>query len=406
MKFINKDDQLQKKEVLTQDSNPELHQEITHILSNYFEEEVGIESVVSISEPNRRNLVQRITINLPASRITKSIIFKQAHPEKSKGKECNQFSRFARDWAGLEFLSCLKSESPSAPQFYGGSKENHFVLFEDFGKNHVSLVDSLTGNDKNYAVAALQSFMKRLGQFHSDSYENIQIYQRILEGLTAGTPPEIDDRQNNFTDVESVFKKINISYTPEFQTEMGMILKSNLDSSPFITFIHGDICPDNVFDDMDKDELHLIDFEWGFIRSALLDGTYLRMNMPTCWCAKAIPEDLIDSLEEIYRQELISKIPAARSDECYRDAYILACGFWVIKAFLLIEDVLDKEDIWGSGPIPDKSLWNPDENFVRPRILSRLKTFSQISQQSNKLPQLQNITQKILSNSSEHSVGL
>jgi thiamine kinase-like enzyme len=258
------------------------------------------------------------------------------------------------------------------------------------------LVDSLTGNDKNYAIAALQRFMKRLGQFHSDSYENIQIYQKILDGLIAGAPPEIDSRQNNFTDVESVFKKINIPYTSEFQAEMDMVLKTNLDSSPFLSFIHGDICPDNVFDDSDKNELRLIDFEWGFIRSALLDGTYLRMNMPTCWCSKAIPEDLIDSLEEIYRQELMNKIPAARNEESYREAYILACGFWAIKAILLIEDVLDKEDIWGSGPISDKSLWNPDENFVRPRILSRFETFMQISKQSDKLPQLKIVIQQIL----------
>ena len=117
MKFISKTDQLQTKEVLIQDSNLELHQEIIHILSKYFEEEVNVESIIPISEPNRRNLLQRIKINLLVTKITKSIIFKQAHPEKSKEKLDNQFARFARDWAGLEFLSYLKSKSPSACSF-------------------------------------------------------------------------------------------------------------------------------------------------------------------------------------------------------------------------------------------------------------------------------------------------
>jgi hypothetical protein len=43
----------------------------------------------------------------------------------------------------------------------------------------------------------------------------------------------------------------------------------------------------------------------------LLDGTYLRMSMPTGWCAKAIPIDVIESLEIIYREELKRTIPAA-----------------------------------------------------------------------------------------------
>lgn len=58
-----------------------------------------------------------------------------------------------------------------------------------------------------------------------------------------------------------------------------------LSPGSFTILTHGDICPDNVFDHEECKDLQLIDFEWVFVRNALLDDTYLRMSMPICWCA-------------------------------------------------------------------------------------------------------------------------
>jgi hypothetical protein len=77
-----------------------------------------------------------------------------------------------------------------------------------------------------------------------------------------------------------------------------------LSPSPFTVLTHGDICPDNVFDHEGKD-LQLIDFEWNFVRNALLDGTYLRMSMPTCWCANDCSRELLtnnaDWIDHFYK---------------------------------------------------------------------------------------------------------
>ncbi len=69
-------------------------------------------------------------------------------PPHKKVLQAIRFFRFARDWAGLEFLSSLEGEHPITPQFYGGSINHRFILIEDLGENHVSLVDSLTGSNK------------------------------------------------------------------------------------------------------------------------------------------------------------------------------------------------------------------------------------------------------------------
>lgn len=179
-------------------------------------------------------------------------------------------------------------------------------------------------------------------------------------------------------------------------SEINNVFKFNLVPGPFTTLTHGDICPDNVFYNREKNEMYLIDFEYSVVKNALLDGTYLRMSFPTCWCAKAVPDRLISTLETSYREQLKKTIPAARSDEEYRDAYVNACAFWMLKSLLLIEVVLEKEDIWSSGPTPPESLWNPEANLVRPRVLSRLISFIEISKAYKKLPHLLSMAEEIL----------
>ncbi len=93
--------------------------------------------------------------------------------------------------------------------------------------------------------------------------------------------------------LESVCDLLGISCTKDLKQEASDVIEKTLSPGDFYVLTHGDICPDNVFDHEDEDELQLIDFEWARPDSSLLDATYFRMNFPTCWCAKALPEAVI-----------------------------------------------------------------------------------------------------------------
>lgn len=192
-----------------------------------------------------------------------------------------------------------------------------------------------------------------------------------------------------------VNKKFELNITSEITNEIKKVVKSRFMPGPFTTLIHGDICPDNVFD-YDQKELQLIDFEYAYIGNALLDGAYLRMSMPTCWCAKSIPGNIIDDLELIYRQELKRTIPAAANDLIYNVAYVEACAYWMLKTLNHINDVWDKEEIGYTGPVPKNSLWKNHENLTRPRIISRLQAFIDQANKYNMLPSLKEMAVKIL----------
>lgn len=396
--------QIPKEEIKTSD---ELHPgldailrgEISTILTDYFKQGIHIKSYTVLSEAKRRNRIIRAHIEGSSKSTPKHIIFKQTLKEDQTESDQDSLRRFSRDWAGLEFLSNINFQF--SPHFYGGSLKHRFVLLEDLGELHVSLVDSLTSDKLQDAKAALHRLVKSMGQFHAAGYEKTQEYFKILHQLN----PNLDTWQNDLDrsleksvpQLQSLLKKLNISASEELWKDIKSVLKSNIGPGPFTTLIHGDICPDNVFDNPLNGEMHFIDFEHASVRSALLDGTYLRMGMPTCWCAKAIPNNLILELENIYREELKKKIPATHDDKVYHTAYVNACAFWMLnKGILLIEDVLDEERVGGSGPTPPNSLWKREENLVRPRVISRLQAFIDVTIKYNQLSTLRDMAEKIL----------
>ncbi|MCW8410361.1 GNAT family N-acetyltransferase [Legionella sp. PATHC035] len=395
---------------IQQTINPVILQKVTQMLQHFFMAEIEIDSLQFLSEPDRRNIVLRIMLNSNLSTIPKSIIFKQSLPEKSATDDQDAYARFARDWAGLEFANQIHQNMHNVPHFYGGDKEHRFILIEDLGKRHISLVDTLTLPYRDRAILALRRFMKALGSFHAAGFAKTARYEAILSQIHGSAETHHEELDFTRTDLleklRTTTKNLNLTLTTECINESTSLIESLLKPGPFTVLTHGDICPDNVFDHEETGDLQLIDFEWAFVRNALLDGTYLRMSMPTCWCAQAIPEDVISPLEIIYREELKRTIPAASDELAYAKAYTEACGFWLLQQTLpFLNSTLEKDRVGPSGPTPENSLWNAEENWVRPRVVSRLHAFIHVASRNNLLPHLRQMAESILFEIKKHWTG-
>ncbi|MBI2786459.1 MAG: hypothetical protein HYX60_09235 [Legionella longbeachae] len=382
--------------------NQSVIQAAQHLLQQRFAAPCKVKSIVFLSEPERRNVVLRLYLENKSDDIPVSLILKQSLPEATDDDDKDAYARFARDWAGLEFLSRVAQWHHNAPKFYGGNKEHRFILLEDLGLEHISLVDSLTLPNRTEAIAALTRFMIALGTFHAASFGHISEYETILHDINEQAESIQDELDFIFNDLlpklELANKSLGLSVTPELIHEAQCLIKSLITPGPFTVLTHGDICPDNVFDHKGSQELQLIDFEWAFVRNALLDGTYLRMSMPTCWCVKAIPNEVVEPLEVIYREELKRAIPAAADDFAYTTAYTEACGFWLLQQTIpFLNSVIDKDRVGSSGPTPENSLWKPEENNVRPRVLTRLQAFIDVSTENDQLPYLRKMAKDMLS---------
>ncbi|WP_246067942.1 GNAT family N-acetyltransferase [Legionella geestiana] len=382
-----------------QQANPELIKKAKQLLSAHFNTTIDIDSVVFLSEPDRRNVVLRLGLAHHCKNAPKTVVLKQSLLEKENDKEA--YTRFARDWAGLEFASIIPQRRHNTPHFYGGDKQYRFILIEDLGIKHVSLVDSLTASDRDKAIRALRRFMKALGSFHAAGFGQTHLYQAILSKIHG----ENDAREDSLEQVQkdlmsrlqSTHKTLGLLLSQECIHEAETLIESVIKPGPFTVLTHGDICPDNVFDHEENYELQLIDFEWAFVRNALLDATYLRMSMPTCWCAKAIPSTIINEMELIYREEISRTILQAQDDTLYQKAYTEACGFWILQQTLhYIESALKQDRVGPSGPVPDNALWKPEENWVRPRVISRLQAFIDVATSTRLLLHLTAMAKTVL----------
>ncbi|WP_050566942.1 GNAT family N-acetyltransferase, partial [Legionella pneumophila] len=384
---------------IDQKPNPDIINKAKQILSEHFDSQIEIDSIAFLSDPERRNIVLRLGLVHSSKTIPNTVILKQSLPEKENDQEA--YARFARDWAGLEFASKIPQRTHNTPLFYGGEKKHRFILIEDLGVKHVSLVDSLTLPNQDKAIRALSRFMKALGSFHAAGAGHTELYETILRQIHKDNDSQTDDPAHVLNDLinrlKSAHQTLNLSLSNECIHEAQNLVESILSPGPFTVLTHGDICPDNVFDHEENYELQLIDFEWAIVGNALLDGTYLRMSMPTCWCAKAIPKEVIESLELIYREEISRTIPEARDDAIYQKAYTEACGFWILQQTLhFIDSSLENDRVGPSGPVPENSLWKSEENWVRPRVLSRLQAFIEVATSHGLLPHLTNMSKTVL----------
>jgi len=373
---------------------PIILEEVVDILKKRFETQVQIKSVQFLSEPERRNVLLRIILEDPQSGAPNSLILKQALHQGSSKEDQETLGRFARDWAGLEFLSALAS--PIIPKVYGGSHQHRFVLLEDLGHVHLSLVDALMGADEEDAIKALKRFAQKMGQLHADAYGHTNNYKKLLKSINPHPDYQLDDLENMITKLKPVLERFDIPLTADLQQEIAQVYKICKKPGHFTTLVHGDICPDNVFDNPDKNSMHIIDFEWSFVGNALLDGAYLRMSNPTCWCAKALPEDIIEPLEMLYRHELIKKIPAAANDSLFYDSYVSACAYWMLWRVTGLKGILETDINVYDRKFPLHPKWRPEYNLRRPRALAQIEAFIKVAQKHGRLPHLRHIAKQIL----------
>ncbi len=376
----------------------EIIESAARLMSEYFQKPVNFSKVIQLSEPDRRNVILRLIIDHPFSEMPRAVILKKAVAETNKfdsaqnETEMEQLSRFSRDWAGIEFLT--KIGGGHAPHFYVGSMEHKFILIEDLGLSHPSLVGPLTRVSSiinvQEAEDALISYVRRLGKMHADTFRKadqfISILNRInpkADPLNAIPEPEID--------VTAIFKQLKLltGYeSKELHQEIEDILEFANSPSEFHVLLHGDICPDNVY--YQDDGIRLIDFEFSYFGNALVDGVYLRMHMPSCWCSKAIPEAVLDRMEGAYKGELMKKIPESFDDAIYSKHAAYACAYWLLRTLRQLDemDLIAHEWICPSGPVDSDSQWQPKENAFRPRIISRVEAFLVCAKKAGYFPML------------------
>jgi hypothetical protein len=114
--------------------------------------------------------------------------------------------------------------------------------------------------------------------------------------------------------------------------------------------------------------------------------------MPTSWCVKAFPQDVIELFEQIYRKDLIKNIPAASDDAVYYEHYVAACAYWMLWRVVSLDDILETDIDIHDQKFPLHPLWKPEYNLRRPRNIYRFKAFVEISEKHDIFPHLRKLS--------------
>jgi len=136
--------------------------------------------------------------------------------------------------------------------------------------------------------------------------------------------------------------------------------------------------------------MRFIDFEYGDFGNAFIDAAYLRMFMPSCWCSKRFPDEIISKMELIYRDELKKKIVSVSEELIYKNQLTYACAYWMLRGLQVLDEMnlVEREWIGSGGPVDADSAWDPKTNASRPRVLSRLEAFISLTKTTGHFPHL------------------
>jgi hypothetical protein len=349
--------------------------EAERMLFDRFGSQFHFTTVERLSEPDRRNLILRClstpTGNFPSKFIIKKV---QADVYEPDNPDSWDTQRFFSDWIGSQFLSSLGGESSHGPQFYGGNRELGFIILEDMG-HHRSLVEPLLHEDAARAEEALLRYSMCLGKLHADTVNKFTLFEHLSQSVSAHGKTIATmgaEVEKDIQTVQTLIEELGVLPGIAFRQELREVGKVVVNPGPFLVYIHGDPCPDNVFDN--DPDLRFIDFEFGYFGHALIDATYARMLFPTCWCANRLPPSMVEKMESRYRTEFVKGCPEAKENSTWEHALLTICGYWLLHTLAWhLEPALKEDRNWGIAG-------------VRQRILARLEAFAITAEEFGRFP--------------------
>jgi aminoglycoside phosphotransferase (APT) family kinase protein len=345
-------------------------------LSQASGELVKIESVRSLGDDSRRNLILRA--HAVQGRATpRSIIIKATRAPDYDADAVNayQVSGLVKEWAATRYLGGYASGHRFAPDLLAYDLKQGVLVYHDLGDGLQSLVAPLLHGTAHEAEQALTAYAESLAALHCATMGCRDDHAAVLrEGFPLAAIPPPAHRW--IEDVARVPHALLGGAFPD--DEADLILDHLRHPGCWQALVHGDPCPDNVLLAADGRAI-LIDFEFARPGHALLDAAYWRMGFPTCWCAGTIPDEVRGRIDRTYRAAIADTVPAARNDDEFRIEIAIIDAAWLLGNLAwLLKGALAEDGTWGRAT-------------SRSRIIAYLERAVRSMEQANVLPGLQQL---------------
>lgn len=359
---------------------PEMVVAVQRLLASLTGAAVQVQSAQLLAE--RRSLVWRL--RLADELDPGSVIVKQARRDGQRPYDPDAAdpdgpaSLLFNEWAALAFLNGRSGLRGLTPRLLGGDRELGLLVIEDLGDGD-SLANLLLGTDPLAAVGGLEAYAATLGRIQAETAGRFTEFLDLRRGFGPATGRGVfafnhEHILRAFADFAALAAEFAVEAPAALRTEGEAIATLLNTPGEFDAFSPSDACPDN--NRYRDGRLTLFDFEGAGYHHALLDGAYLRLALPTCWCVARLPAELPGRLEARYRAELVRGCPAAADDATFRPAMLAACAAWLVWATNRMTPRLRQQDIV-SGPATG-----------RRQVIARLRMFAALAAEAGWLGSL------------------
>jgi hypothetical protein len=349
--------------------------------------DVILRAAERLTDEHRRNRLLRCRVESGLPGCPETLVIKRTNLDDYRPDDPASWPAqgLFRDWAGLQFLNEAAGRETGCPRFYGGDRENGFVVMEDLGVGE-DLANRLLHGTAESAEAGLLLLAGVLGRMHAVTLGREADYLRIRGALSewreGGRSESAKGVRETKERIAEVCSGLEVEVGDAFAADVETVAKAIEEPGPFLAYTHGDPCPDNTL--LRGNDLRLFDYEFGGYRHALLDGVYGRIRFPTCWCVGDIPESVVERMEVTYRKELAAAYPAVEDDAVYGKAIVEACGSWLLGNLGgMLPGALEKDGDWGIASL-------------RQRLLKRMEVFVGLSEKTGRLEGLREVAENLL----------
>lgn len=281
---------------------------------------------------------------------------------------------FGTELASLEYLGGMPA--PVAPRLLGADVGTGILVMEELPAGR-SLADSLLAGDRADATASLVAYATALGSLHAWSIGRTSGFEHALARYGPGASSRrwylerIEGGRGRFLQVVSALGLAADGAAADID---GLI--RTLADDRYLSFVHGDLCPDNVR--LAGGRMRFFDFERSYVGPAALDAAYLLAPFPSCWCFAELPADVTDLALRVYREALEAGGVETGPDFDAQMTAVLAG--WVVARAAMIDGALSSDRQWGT-------------TTIRPRLVAWTGRLAAVTATTGTFPRLRMVAE-------------
>ncbi|MEU8638365.1 phosphotransferase [Amycolatopsis sp. NPDC048633] len=218
---------------------------------------------------------------------------------------------FAQEAVSYQLFTALAPDERMCPELLAHDGRDRVLVLEDLGRTP-TLEDKLYARDSRAAERALLSWARSLGRLHASTAGREADFNALLRRL--GGPAKSDSAGDELYDrVPAVIQeRLGIPAPEEVLSQVAEARQQSA-SAGFRAFSPVELSPDNNL--VTGESVRFLDFEFGCVRSALVDAAHLRLPFASWPDALALPAGMSEAMIAAWRAEVVGMWPALADDE-------------------------------------------------------------------------------------------